>query len=303
MTKEEALTKLKELSNQLEHVEYCDIVDIIKTSIRFIPIPNTILRQHSRIDRVRKNINENLFTKVDELSYIKNPEIIKNMKEFGRANMPFQSMFYGAIESSELKQQRVVAIAETSELFQNPEGVHLDGELYTVSRWTNKKDLLLAQVIFSNEAIKINPDVKKAFEHQKEIARQSLKVEDFDYFIDFLVFISDQFARPKNTHHDYKISTAYTNIVLEHPEINGIVFPSVQTKLMGLNIVLEPKIVEEYLDINVIATQKLYKNRMQTFIGKHRNCLNPKDCYDNLIWSELDTDDASKEHIDKYLQE
>lgn len=303
MNKKEALEKLKELSNNLENVDYLEIENIFKLYIKLIPIPTTILKKGSKIDRVRKNTRDILFTNVEEVSYIKNPEIIKNITEFGRANKPNQIMFYGSIESTELKQQRLVAIAETSELFQNPNGVNLEGELYTVSRWSTSEDLLIAQVVFSKEAIKINPDVKKAFEHQNQLALKELNHADYIFYLDFLVFISEQFARTKNTHHDYKISAVYSNLILTHPEIKGIFFPSVQTKLMGLNIVFEPKIVDKYLDIEVVATQKLYKNCKQTFIGRDRNCLNPKECYNNLIWSEQENNGVTNEDIIKFLNE
>lgn len=73
-------------------------------------------------------------------------------------------MFYGAIESSLIGHQRITALAETSELFQNPDAINFDGELYTVSRWSNAQELFLAEIVFSKEAIDTNPDIKKAFE-------------------------------------------------------------------------------------------------------------------------------------------
>ncbi|RYE12889.1 MAG: hypothetical protein EOP45_22105 [Sphingobacteriaceae bacterium] len=288
MTNREGLNKLKELSNQLEKVEYEDIMCILKNTIRKIPIPLAKLRAKSAVDRARKNIDEEMFTTIEQLSYIKDKNVIDNyLTEFGRANKPHQPMFYGAVETTDLQYQRITAIAEVSELFQNPNGKNLEGELYTISRWGNKEELILAEVVFASEAIRVNPDIRQAFEKQTEFAKQAGQ-DDLEFYTDFLVFISEQFAREKQTHHDYKISTAYADLVLKHPDIKGISFPSVQTKYVGINVLFEPQVIDEYFTVEVLATQRLYKNVHKIYLGNHKNCLNPNDCLNNLIWTDLD---------------
>lgn len=302
MNNREGLNKLKELSEQLEKVDYSDIIEILKTSIRKIPVPIAKLWANTPIDRVRKNIGDDLFQNVDQLSYIKDKGVIdKYLTEFGRANKPHQPMFYGAVESTLIGHQRITALAETSELFQNPNAVNFDGELYTVSRWRNSEELFLAEIVFSHDAINTNPDIKKAFEKQTEFAKAA-GADDIDFYLDFLVFMSDQFARPKQTHHDYKISTAYTELILTNPKIHGVAFPSVQTKYHGQNIVLPPDVVDKYLSIDVLATQRLHKNRMRTYIANHKNCLNPKECYGNIQWVDLEAQYLTPmDYITNYL--
>lgn len=303
MTNREGLNKLIDLSNRLDTVEYDEIVDILKDSIKKIPIPLAKLKANSNIDRVRKNIGDTPFTNVDELSYIRNQKVIDNfLTEFGRANRPHQVLFYGAIETTNLKHQRITAIAETSELFQDRNGVSFEGELYTVSRWTNVVELSLAEVVFSKEAIAINPDIKKNFEMQTEFAKKE-GFDDLQFYTDFLVFISDQFARPKQTHHDYKISTAYTNLVLTSDQVQGISFPSVQTRYEGENVAFEPAIIDKYFEVKVLAMQRLYKNKKKLLITNHKNCLNPKECHDNIIWTDLDPEFlTTDEYVQNYLR-
>ena len=302
MTNKEALNLLKDLSNKLHTVDYADILDLLKNSIKKIPIPIAKLQANSSIDRARKNDAEILYKNVDQLSYIKDKNVIDNiLVEFGRANKPHEALFYAALESSLIGHQRITAIAETSKLFQDPNGVNLDGELYTVSRWINSDELFLAEIVFSQDAISTNPDIKKAFEKQREFA-QLEGAEDIDFYSDFLVFISDQFARPATTHHDYKISTAYTELVLSNPNIHGIAFPSVQTKYFGQNIVLTPWVVDKYLSVKVLATQRLYKNKLKTYLANHKNCLNPKDCYDDIQWTDLEAKYLTPpDYIQNYL--
>ena len=302
MTNVEALAKLKELSLQLDKVEFSDIIDLLKNSIQKIPVPIAKLHPNTAIDRARKNEGEKLFKSVDQLSYITDPYVIQNiLTEFGRANNPHEALFYAAVESTLIGHQRITAIAETSKLFQERRGVSFDGELYTVSRWRNSEELLLAEVVFAQAAIDINPDTKKAFEAQSEFAK-SQGTEDIDFYLDFLVFISEQFARPAVTHNDYKISTAYKELIFSKPNIHGIAFPSVQTNYYGQNIVLPPSIVDKYLSVEVLATQRLYKNHMKTLLNNHKNCMNPKDCYNDIQWADLDAKYMStSEHIQDFL--
>ena len=302
MTNREGLNKLKELSTQLDKVEYDDIVDILKNSIKRIPIPLAKLQTNTNIDRARQNIGETLFQNVDQLTYIKDRKVIDDkLTEFGRANQPHQVIFYGALETTNLKHQRITAIAEISKLFQNPNGINLNGEFYTVSRWTNKEELSLAEVVFSSEAIRINPDIRKAFEKQTEFAKQTGE-DDLEFYTDFLIFISDQFARPIQTHNDYKISTAYTNFVLTHPQVQGIAFPSVQTQYVGVNVAFKPKIVDDFFSVEVLSIQRFYKNVMKMYLANYKNCLNPNACYDNITWSDLEPQYlTTNEYIQNYL--
>lgn len=299
MTSREGLLKLKEFSLRLDTVEYDDIIKVFKESIKKIPIPLARLLPNTNIDRVRKNISEDYFTNVHEqLSYIKDQYIIDHyLNEFGRANKPHQPMFYGAIESTLVETQRITALAETSELLQDPNGVNFNGELYTISRWKNSIELSLVEMVFCQEAIDINPDIKKSFEKQVEFLKQA-GAEDIDFYKEFLVFISEEFAKPKTLHHDYKISTAYTNLALSKNNSHGITYPSVRTKYEGQNIVLTPSVVDNYLNVEVLSIQRLYKNKMITCLNNVKNCINPKDCLTNIIWSDTDPQYvASKEKI------
>ena len=304
MTNKEGLEELKRISNQLEEVEYEYIINLLKNTIKKIPIPIAKLHQYATIDRARKNNDETLFTSIDQLSYIKDQDVIDlYLNEFGRANKPHEPMFYGALSSSVLDKQRVTAIAETSKLFQDRQGKNLEGELYTISRWETNCELLVAEVVFAAEAIKINPDIKIAFDKQTEFAKME-GTDDLEFYTDFLIFISEQFARDTKSHNDYKIAAAYTQLVLTHPEISGIVFPSVQTRFMGVNVVFPPNVVDKNLNIRFLTTQKLYKNKDKSLIANHKQCPNASDNPDKLEWFDIDEKyTIREEYIRNYFKE
>lgn len=288
MTKIDALDKLKDISGRLDTVEFEFILDLFQVFIGRIPIPIAKLEKNTCIDRARLNDGNNLFTKVAALDFINDPDTIdKNLTEFGRANIPHQPMFYGATESTLIRTNRITALYEVSELLQDRENsINIPGELYTVSRWRNNEELSLAEVVFAADAVRNNPDTQRAFHKQLTFAEQ-LNSDDKDFFIDLIIFISNEFARKKVTHHDYKISAAYAALALRCSHIQGIAYPSVATDYYGQNVVFSPDMRRKYITVETLATQRVYKNKLPVFINNHKNCENPNADPDNLIWVDV----------------
>lgn len=295
MNKFEAFEKLKEYSKDLSSVDYDEIYDLLKNGIQKIPLSLAKVKANINIDRVRKNKNSELFTNISELSYIKDKYVIdKFLTTFGRANLPHQVMFYGALQTSHIAQQRLTAIAETSSLFRVPNQNCIEGEVYTVSRWEVQNEFLVVEVVFSEYALANNSDIRKAFENQKKfLEAHNLPKEDLEFHLEFLKFISEQFSKKVNNPDDYKISAAYTNLVLLHPDVNGVAYPSVQTDYFGVNIVLPPEIVDRILKPTVCSTQIVYKNGLHTFIANGENFCDEIDQAKDLIWKKTDKKDLS----------
>lgn len=271
MTKEEAFEKLKKYSKKLDTISYDEIHSLLRESIRRIPIPLAKFHRNSEIDRARLNKGDTLYNSIDDLGYIKDKSVIDHfLTDYGRANKPHQVMFYGAIKTSPIDKPRMTAIAETSKLFQDKDGYNLDGEKYTISRWICNEEFFVAEIVFAEEAVKNNPDIKRNFEKQIGFADE-LDENDIEFYKEFLIFISEEFARKTEKNDDYKISVAYTNIILEHPQVEGIIFPSVQTNYFGANIVVPTDTVDKYFKPTVCSTQILYKTPELTLIanGEH----------------------------------
>lgn len=281
----EAFKKLQEYSKNLESVEYESIIEILKNSISKIPIPLAKVQPESSIERARANNGAPLFKSIEDLGYIKNEEIIKKLSKFGRANKPHEVLFYSAIQTSEIDKARVTAIAETSRLFLDKNSVQMNGELFTVSRWRNKKELIIAEVVYAEEAIKNNKDIKTSYEEQKQFAKESKDV-DSKFFEDFLIFISTEYARVAESHNDYKISTAYTELALTHKDVQGITYPSVQTSYVGANLVLTTSVVDQFLYPEAAITSMLYKNKMKMTIGNGGHF--SKQLGNEIVWEKMD---------------
>ena len=290
MDKFEAFEKLKEYSKDLSAVSYEEVFDLLKNGIKYIPIPLAKVRKNAHIDRVRPNKGKVLFKHIDELGYIKDENIInKYLTSFGRANCPHQVMFYGALETSLIDKQRLTAIAETSHLFRNPETDCVDGEHYTVSRWESNDEFLLVEVVFSEYALKNNPEIAQSFENQKKLLQShNLDKKEMDFHIEFLKFISEEFSKKVSNDYDYKISAAYTNIAILHPHVSGISYPSVQTEYFGVNIVLTPESVDKYLKPIICSTQIVYKKGLKSLIANGKNYCKTINLNKDIDWKEHD---------------
>ncbi|WP_291074925.1 hypothetical protein [Empedobacter sp. UBA5987] len=305
MDKYEAFEKLKEYSNRLTEVTYEEIYDLLKNGIKFIPLPLAKLRVNTNIDRVRPNKGDKLFTHIDELGYIKDKEVIeKHLTSFGRANIPHQVMFYGAVETSLIDKQRLTAIAETSHLFRNPGNDCEEGELYTVSRWETQKELIVVEVVFSEYALENNPEIAQSFEKQKRFLEEhNLEPQDLEFHLEFLKFISNEFSKKVTNPEDYKISAAYTNLALLHPEVSGIMYPSVQTEYFGVNVVLTPEAIEKNVIPKICSTQILYKRGMKSFIANGQYYCKDIDIRRDIDWKEHSSDLLStKEEVEEHLK-
>lgn len=121
----------------------------------------------------------------------------------------------------------------------------------------------------------------------------NLSKKDLEFHLEFLKFISEQFSKRVINPDDYKISAAYTNLVLLHPDVNGVAYPSVQTDYFGVNIVLPPEIVDSILKPKVCSTQIVYKNGLHTLIANGENFCDEIDQTKDIIWKQTDKKDLS----------
>ncbi|WP_313261280.1 hypothetical protein [Sphingobacterium sp.] len=287
MVKLDAFNLLKEYSKDLKNVSYDNIINLLKHDIKKIPIPLAKVHIGEEIDRIRPNGKTELFTNISDLSYIKDKTIIdQSLTKFGRANLPYQVMFYGALRSTEIDRQRLTAIAETSQALRNNLDC-LEGEHHTVSRWLVKSQISVVEMVFSEAALKSNPTIETSLNNQLNfLSTQIEDKNDLDFYRDFLIFISEEFAKVATSEDDYKISAAYTNIVLSHPEVNGIFYPSVQTVYKGFNIALLPVAVDKHLTPTKFLTQILYKKGDKCFITNGLYYCDSFDQHNNLEWKK-----------------
>lgn len=279
---EKALSELISYRDRLEEIEYEDIKTLIRESIRFIPITTAKLHKGESIDRVRLNGKTEFFKSQAEISYITDQYVIDNyLTEFGRANKPHEPLFYGALRSSQIQHNRLTAYLETSEMIHDKESVNLEGELFTVTRWEVQNELIIAEIVFSDDALKNNPDTRHSFDNQFKQLNES---EYREMALRQLQLFSNEYSRKTKSHHDYKISVAYSDLLLNEYGVDAITFPSVKSGYQGQNIVFKPDAVDKHLVLKIASTHRMHKNKMQSLMSNYHHTTEFGIDNSNFVW-------------------
>jgi hypothetical protein len=156
------LTYLEQVKYNLESVDYAMIYrSIADLRDKFLPIAK--IKKGWFIDRVRINKSNEIFTNIEQVSYIHDKNVLNNYVYFGRANEPKQAIFYGAIISPKIELPRVVSYFETSELLKELDKFDNIEEIFTLSRWEVLEDIEVVEMIFSEEALKVSDYCKTSF--------------------------------------------------------------------------------------------------------------------------------------------
>lgn len=238
---------LTEVRDRLEYISYEQIYGAI-ADMRDKFIPTAIIHKGAYIDRVRVHRNlTDLFYKEEDVSYIHDKEIIENNVGFGRANKEKQAIFYGAVESPEIKQPRIVAYFETSPIIKELEKHPNVVELLTVSRWRVIEDIEVVEMIFSDEALKVSKYAQMSLEHQLQHYKHLPLAKEYE---EQGRFFSNEFARSDvrpGEDWKYKITSAYANYIWDHTHLKSITYPSVQSSYLGQNVALLPEMVDRSL--------------------------------------------------------
>jgi hypothetical protein len=301
-TQEKALNEIIAYRDRLNEIEYDDIKILIKESIRHVPVALAKLHKNAVIDRVRLNKNTPFFTSQKELSYITDKEVItKYLTEFGRSNKPHQPLFYGALTSTKIKENRMTAYLETSTLLRDTDAINLEGELFTLSRWRTNLELIVPEIVFSEEAIIANPDTAESFQmYYKDLMEEPMR----ELALRQLQLFSQEFARKARSHHDYKIAVAYADLLMTEGNYPGILYPSVQTGYQGQNLVLRTDIVDKHLFLTNASTHRLHKNKMKSTMANYYHTTNFGENNSNFVWDLEECDELSlikmwSEHVAK----
>lgn len=249
------LTYLEQVRNNLEFVDYnivCQSIADLKDKF----VPTALLKKGWFIDRVRINKQNEVFTDIEQVSYIHDKDILDKYITFGRANEPKQSVFYGSIISPQIKQPRVVAYCETSELLKELDKHHNVEEVFTLSRWNILDDIEIIEMIFSNEALKVNEYIRLSLENQ---IKNYKHLELSEHYEKQGKFFSNEFARNdirKGESFKYKITASYANYLWQKTALKGITYPSVPSNYLGQNVALLPDVVDKFLKLESVAMFK-----------------------------------------------
>lgn len=221
-----------------------NILNSIEFSIPFVLYPKGSKFVRSRIHKQ----DEVFFEKVSELSYI---EDFQNIKKFGRANEPGQSVFYCADDDW-------LSFVEISQITR--EKKEKDFEFITNGIWISTKDILVVSLLTNDNIRGQNnqiDDLSKSFEE----FFKSQNDESSKAFINLFQFLSKEFSQVAegNSNH-YKVTAAFTNYIFDYVKnADGILYPSTLYPSKGFNFAFKPQIVDEKMEFYIAAKIKMEK--------------------------------------------
>jgi hypothetical protein len=168
------LPSLKEIQKIISEIENSDFSQVgynklfrkLQTLI-LIPFVTAKLNKGYHIERGRINKPDEIFTSEKEISYRTD---YKNIENYGRANVPHFSLFYGAIQSDIIEHPRLVNLLETSEIFRNLKENNVDKAdfVMTLGKWRITNEMEIVEIVFDENSIKNSNDVKESYESFKK---------------------------------------------------------------------------------------------------------------------------------------
>jgi RES domain len=238
------ITLIKNAKNKTSIESYIYIKNILN-SVEF-PIPSTKYPIGTKFIRARvhKN-NEDFFHSTDQLSYRKD---LLNIKEFGRANEPGQSIFY-------CSNNQILSFVETSNIAK--ENKQKEFEYLTESIWISTKEITVVNLL-TNDYIKGQhlemDNISRKYEHMFE----SQNNENSKIVKDLLEFLSKEFSQVANGNSNhYKITAAFANYIYDN--YDGILYPSTLYLKEGFNFAFQPNVVDTKMKFYAARRIKMTK--------------------------------------------
>lgn len=231
----------------LSKVGFNKLLHIIKQNNIRIPYTTALLKKGTPIERGRINEDCGFFNSEFEISYRIDTG---NLKEFGRANKPFQSRFYGAIPSIDIKFPRIVLFSELVEQFREIPVDEFETTM-TIGRWIVKEDFEIADVCFSNDYFKVD-NIKSRYDYW--VSKTKNTETGQKEYQELLNFFSEEFSKTRiKNHFDYKLSCLYAEIAVYGNGLNGIGYPSVRTDYLANNVAITPDAAERFLELKEVG--------------------------------------------------
>jgi len=188
------------------------------------------LDKGASLHRLRINDNNKLFSNINRL---KNPPS-KCVVNYNRLNRPGQSVFYCSENYS-------ICQIELLNNYTSSHKINLQKKI-TYSKWQTDTDLTLL-LIYSLEGNKTGFGLKfnelfegivKTLSAKERLITESFYREVWKYFI----------TPSKNSQKPYLVTSAIANALFSVSNVDGIVYPSVQSHCSGYNIAFSDKVIK-----------------------------------------------------------
>ncbi len=250
---------LKVASKDLSQPSFENVIRLIRR-LNIKGISHFNIPVNERVYRARRSKKGKPFKHCKEISYP------PDAKDWGRVNKPGQQFFYGSIKPPNAEDPVLTVGYEMLHILKNER--HPIKEIpvnYTIGEWRVIKPLPVIPMIFDKECLRKFPEFQTTYDNYITSSLTN-KVD-----LEKLEFIAGEFAKKdiQNLEIDYKISVAFTEYCfkLMRGTVEGIIYPSVRSKVRGFNIALKAENMEDFIKCERVSTFTISHNGRDLLIA------------------------------------
>ena len=263
-----------------------------------IPIMVTEYHAGKIIHRARPVNDEEIVNDKSGLKY--KPQRLNTA--YLRASTPSNTMFYGSTiaeddETNSISNPRITSALEVVPFLRNP---NLDGrQRLLYGKWRLDTTINLATILFTNYRNAKNQWIKSLSEaYYNDLREFSIDIRKKAKRISN--FLSSEFSKcvSENENYKYLISALITQRFLNRG-FDGVLYPSVRSMKLGLNVAIKPEVVDRHLQLISVLDCIVYKRNDKVIINNIAFCEVPEGCQ---IFEFTEINDPSLRFTEEEIQ-
>lgn len=237
-----------------------------------LPLMVTDYEEGKMIHRARPILDNENITSVSGLKYVPH-ELNTN---YLRASTPNNTMFYGATvsetdETPGITNPRLTSAMETCSFLRD---ISLDGrQRLLYGKWRLLSRISLITILFTHFRSSRNQWIKTMSEEYFNYL-QNFPDDQRKRYKQISNFLSSEFSRCVDTNENYKylVSSLITRKLIE-AGYDGVLYPSVRSMKVGLNVAIKPEVVDERMELISVLECDVHKRNKKVIINNLRSCL------------------------------
>ncbi|WP_194775287.1 hypothetical protein [Pararhodonellum marinum] len=217
-------------------------------------------------------------------------------REFQRASTPRRTMFYGStvregLKPGEIDTPRLITLAESMPWIRDKTLSGIKKIAY--GKWITQEPLELLAIVNNKGFHGVNSFSEEVY----QAFLNNLNAHSLEYrnaILSFYDYMALEFSKEIKNSLDYQVSAIFSDMMCNHPNIDGVLYPSFRMEGQGLNIAIKPESMRK-LGLYAAGEFLIYKNKDQIMVG---NCASIK-LDGNTAEFEMNEDEK---HLDEVLK-